>query len=235
MSMRNLIILLLLCVVGWLVWTKLKAPEKTVAPPVGQDSLAAQTPAPVAQPEENQIPLPVLPVVKSSELVVLRGRVKGTDGEVIIVECGPDPEPPPLAFSSAYVGGGDTQALAKWAISIQEKEILKEFGPLKTVSNGVLQASSMTPEQRPIGRFAIYGYPKGVSRVHVVAAPVGKDFNGLPLYAVSFKLGTAVSSSVSTLAYPPDVNTPEERRAYLQAMAEARKKRAQQSVGQSGN
>lgn len=222
--MKNLIILLLLGVIGWIVWNTLTTPIQFMVvepkPPNVQD--------PASPPIEEPVLLPPAPTVRSSELTVLRGRVVKVDDEILILNCGPDPEPPHLGFSGANVGAAGAEALAKWAISVRDERILNEFGLLQVVSNGVMRPANAnrTPKERFIGSVAVYGYPQKASRVHVVAAPTGTEYEGLPLYSVNFQIGS-VSPTLQRNIFPPGVDTPEQRREYLKTLVEARKSRSQ--------
>lgn len=221
--MKNLIILLLLGVIGWIVWNTLTAPIELVVVEPKPPNMKEPTSSSMKEPV-----LPPAPTVRSSELMVLRGRVVKVADEILILNCGPDPEPPHFQFSGANAGAGDSKALAEWAINVRDERILNEFGLLQKVSNGVIRPAntSRIPKERFIGRVAIYGYPQKASRVHVLAAPTGTEYEGLPLYSVNFQIGS-VPSMVQHNIFPPGVDTPEQRREYLKTLLEAQKSRSQ--------
>lgn len=202
---------------AWFLWNLLAVPVKVTA--VSEPSQGSPEPV-----EAVQISLPDPPVVRSSELVVLRGYVAEVADGVMIVDCEPDPVKPGFAWNvDAGSGAAGIAQLAKLAADDSSKEVAKEFGPLKIVSNGNIRSVGTTPDERPIGRFAIYGYPERASRIHVVAAPTGTNYKGLPLYAATFKLGAATAADTPRSMFPPGVDTPEQRREYLKSLGEARK------------
>ncbi len=210
-------------VIALLLWNQLTVPVRVVS--VSEQAQAS--PEPTAQAE---ISLPPPPVVRSGDLVVIRGAVVASHGEVLIIDCDRDPVKPGFAWNvDAGSGAGGIAQLAELAAGDTKKQIEETFGPLKTVSNGTLRSAPLNsaPTERPMGRFAIYGYPAKAGRIHVVAAPTGAQYEGVPLYSATFKVGVPTSASTPRSIFPPGVDTPEQRREYLKALAEARKNQSQ--------
>ncbi len=218
--MKKLILTLLIGAAAWFLWNLFAVPVKVTAVPAPSQG----TPEPVETVKAVPISLPDSPVVRSSELVVLRGYVTEVADGVMIVDCERDPVKQGFAWNvDAGSGAAGIAQLAKLAADDSGKEVAKEFGPLKIVSNGNIRSVGTTPDERPIGRFAIYGYPERASRIHVVAAPTGTNYKGLPLYAATFTLRADTAASTPSSMFPPGVDTPEQRREYLKALGEARK------------
>lgn len=213
--MKAAVWLVTVCGVGWVAWNFLGTPVRVATNSQPVSSATKEAPPPQAPTQ----PLKMEPVIVGPEqVVVIRGRVIGRVNGVMMVSCDPDPEPDVMPVNiDGRAGAAEIEGMAKWALHVRDREISKEFGPLRKIST-----AAVTPQSRPIGRFAVYGYPEERSAIHVVAAETGAQFEGVPLYSVQFHLA---GDMVVNSPFPPGVDTPEQRRAYLQKLAKERKER----------
>ena len=208
-------------VIALLLWNQFTAPVRVV--PLSEAT--KPSPEPNARLEFS---LPPPPVVRSGDLVVIRGAIVASNGDVLVIDCERDPVKPGFAWNvDAGSGAAEIAQLAKLAAGDTKKQIEETFGPLKTVSNGTLRSAPLNtaPTERPLGRFAIYGYPAKTGRIHVVAAPTGAQYEGVPLYSATFKVGVPTSANATPIPsqFPPGVDTPEQRREFILRRIEVQK------------
>lgn len=224
--MKTLIILGLICVVGWLVL------NKSPMPPGSQlhgDPLQSEAASPMPSPEKDIMLIDAPAISDVSQTVAVQGTVAGVRGDVVFVRCVAEYQPQ-RSLSSIYNTGSkprsEAESMAAWAIYAQSQRSERHFGPLKVVDGGVVRDAKRVPDNHATGDIALYGYKPTSQGVHVVAVPTGKMFNGLPLFTAVFQQ-VAKPGPTSASIYPEGVDTPEERREYLQMLTELRKQRQQ--------
>ncbi len=216
--MKTLILLLVLVCAAWFFWNHEDSPIEAEAPAI------AETPAP------PNVKISEPPTVDPGQLVAIRGEVVSVDGDFMIVDCEDEPDIPGFAWNvDAGSGGAEIAQLASLAVSTKNERTTKKFGSMQMAKNGVLMPSKLEANSRPLGRFALHGFPARTVYVHVIAARTGKSINGLDIYTVNFKLPEELVTATPSINYPPGVDTPEKRRAYWQAVVEERKKKSVQN------
>lgn len=232
--MKKLLLLLIVAGVLWAIWSE--APVFSFmswqsAPVAEQTNAIAPAPAAaggISLPARSvpQQPLQVAP----DDLVIIRGTVVGYHDGMPVISCRDDRNVGQgFAWNvDAGSGAAASEQLAKMAIGYRNEKIAKEFGTLQRIPPGYSRELSEQSD-RVIGRLVLHGYSAKGDKVHIVAADTGATFEGLPLFTLNYnvrsKNSAQASAAVTWSAFPPGVDTPEQRRAYLQQLAEAKRQR----------
>ena len=187
---------------------------------------------PISEPDDA---LPPPQIAGVHEASAIRGIVVGSVGQILIVRCERERaqgNPVPNFQLDASAGAAGIASMAKWAGQVRDENIRKEFGPLKILQDGLLRDSQVIPRDLPSGEFAVEGYPFLTDRLHVVAASTGRNFRGLPVYSVVFSIEGKqnLNGTDTSFVFPPEIDTPEKRRAYLKSvLAQRNSSRAEAS------
>lgn len=169
--------------------------------------------------------------VTADDLVIVRGTVDGENDGMLVVHCREDRNiGQGFAWNvDAGSGAAASAQLAKMAVGYRNETITKEFGTLQRIPTGYSRDLDERTD-RVIGRLMLHGYRPTNDKVYVVAADTGATYDGLPLYTLNYKVRSSKStqppSSVTWSPFPPGVDTPEQKREYLQQLAEEKRLKA---------
>ncbi len=186
----------------------------------GGSSPQEKVSAPAEPPQAVVIPDPV--TTSDERLVLIRGEVVRREaGGIEIVECREDPVSRSQGFAQlvdAQTGAGGIAQLAQLAVDTDRKAVEREFGVL-VIPRGVRERNGAN-FSRAAGTVALYGRDgkNGTDgRVNVIAADLDMDVGGVPLCSTRFALGATAAPPPRSI-YPEGVDTPEERRAFLESI-----------------
>lgn len=239
----NKLLFLVLAVMWGLVWvmgSHVMEWEFVPTPPAlvagvaaGKKVEAAATNAAPQAAGEPVAPRLVLPSPKQplkvvvDDLAIVRGTVVKEMGGLLIVECEPNPAPRSgfTPMVDAMTGAGGIAAAAKWAMQVEDEQIEREFGKLQRVP-AAYGDEVRERCKRVIGTFVVHGYSGRRDRLNVVAAPTGQYLAETPVYTLNYTVQSRQAAARQHSVFPPGVDTPEQRREYLEWLTEQRREKA---------
>lgn len=235
----NKLLFLVLLAMGGLVWLMgsnvaeyevVPTSEPVPGPAAGKKVEAVSQDT--GEPGEPVAPRLVLPSPKQplqvvvDDLVIVRGHVAGNLDGLLMVDCPPESSSQPM-FSplvDAGAGAAGIAAAAKWAVESAKQNDVREFGPMERVPTGYRKDVEGCDVVE--GRVVVHGYGRSKDTLHVVAANTGTSFNGLPLYTLNYTVRRTRQTQPPSSVFPPGVDTPEQRREYLQRKVEEKRRKA---------